>query len=115
MFPGRGQALNWSIEFRGGTEMTVEFAGDKQPGEIRKALEETGFKDAEVVTLKNIQQPNSYILRFGSVSALTKKPVWETTYKKTFRDPDKALREMDKEIAELVSKSFKNFPPKTKH
>ena len=72
VIPGRGAVLNWSIEFRGGTEMTVEFAGDKQPGQIREALAQSGFKDAEVVALKNIQQPNSYILRFGAVSALSK-------------------------------------------
>jgi len=40
--------------------------------------------------------------------------VWETTYSKNFRDPDKALKEMDKEVNELVTKSFKDFPPKPK-
>ena len=38
--------------------------------------------------------------------------VWSSTYAKTFHDPDKALRNMDKEVNELVRKSFKNFPPK---
>ncbi len=42
------------------------------------------------------------------------KTVWETTYSKTFHDPDKALRNMDKEVSELVAKSFKDFPPTTK-
>jgi hypothetical protein len=44
----------------------------------------------------------------------SRKIVWETTYKKTFRDPQKALGEMDKVVSELVSKSFKGFPPNTK-
>jgi hypothetical protein len=44
----------------------------------------------------------------------SKKIVWETTYSKTFRDPNKAIRNLDKEVAELVSKSFKEFPPNTK-
>ncbi|HXY25736.1 MAG TPA: DUF4136 domain-containing protein [Candidatus Acidoferrum sp.] len=44
----------------------------------------------------------------------SKKVVWETTYKKTFRDPDKALRNWDKVVDELVTKSFKDFPPKNK-
>jgi preprotein translocase subunit SecF len=70
--PGRGSVLNWSIEFRGGTEMTVEFSRDEQAGAIREALSQSGFKDAEVVTLKNASQPYSYILRFGAVSALGK-------------------------------------------
>jgi preprotein translocase subunit SecF len=72
VIPGRGAALNWSIEFRGGTEMTVEFDKEHPAGQIREALESSGFKDAEVVALKNLQQPNSYILRFGAVSAVTK-------------------------------------------
>ena len=72
LIPSRGAVLNWSIEFRGGTEMTVEFAGDKQPGEIRAALESSGFKDAEVVSVGGAQTKNSYILRFGAISALGK-------------------------------------------
>jgi uncharacterized protein DUF4136 len=44
----------------------------------------------------------------------SKKIVWETTYSKTFRDPNKAIRNLDKEVGELVSKSFKEFPPNTK-
>ena len=53
-------------------------------------------------------------IEFHLVDAGTKKPVWETTYSKNFRDPDKALKNMDKELNELVTKSFKNFPPKAK-
>jgi len=51
---------------------------------------------------------------FHIVDAATGKSVWDTTYSKTFHDRDKALRDMDKEVNELVAKSFKNFPPKSK-
>jgi len=44
----------------------------------------------------------------------SKKTIWETTYSKTFRDPDKALRNFDKVVNELVTKSFKDFPPNAK-
>jgi len=54
-------------------------------------------------------------IEFHIVDAESKKPVWETTYTKTFRDPQKALKNMDKEVNELVSKSFKDFPPKPKN
>jgi hypothetical protein len=47
------------------------------------------------------------------VTDATRKTVWETTYKKTFHDPQKALRDMDKVVRDLVSKSFKDFPPKS--
>jgi len=53
-------------------------------------------------------------IEFHMVDAKSKKAVWESTYQKTFRDPDKAMRNMDKEIDELVAKSFKEFPPKNK-
>jgi len=51
---------------------------------------------------------------FHITDAESKKVVWETTYKKTFRDPNKALRNWDKVVDELVAKSFKDFPPKGK-
>ena len=66
----RGAALNWSIEFRGGTEMTVQFAAPQKVGDIREGLAGGGFRDAEVVKV-GAETDNSYILRFGSVSALS--------------------------------------------
>ena len=53
-------------------------------------------------------------ITFHMTDAASGKPIWETTYKKTFRDPDKAIRNWDKESDELVKKSFKDFPPKNK-
>jgi hypothetical protein len=50
---------------------------------------------------------------FHMIDAESQKPVWETIYSKTFRDPDKALRNLDKEVNELVSRSFRDFPPKS--
>lgn len=49
---------------------------------------------------------------FHMADVASGKAVWETTYKKTFRDPDKALRNLDKEVNQLVTTSFKDFPPK---
>jgi len=51
---------------------------------------------------------------FHLIDPNSKKIVWETTYKKTFHDPQKAIRNMDKVVDELVTKSFKDFPPKPK-
>ena len=51
---------------------------------------------------------------FYIIDAESKKSVWQTTYTKTFRDPNKAIRNLDKEVNQLVSKSFKDFPPKSK-
>src|SRR5207249_643594 len=73
LVPGRGSMLNWSVEFRGGTEMSIEFAGAQEGGKIRSALDGGGFRDAEVVKLQGVGQQNAWILRFGSVSALSEK------------------------------------------
>jgi len=54
------------------------------------------------------------LIEFHMVDAKTKKVVWDTTYSKTFKDRDKALKDIDKEVNELVTKSFKDFPPKPK-
>lgn len=51
-------------------------------------------------------------ISFRMIDAASKKQVWSAIYVKTFRDPDKALRNMDREVGELVTKSFKTFPPK---
>ncbi len=51
-------------------------------------------------------------ISFRMIDAASKKQVWSAIYAKTFRDPDKALRNMDREVGELVTKSFKTFPPK---
>lgn len=53
-------------------------------------------------------------ISFRMTDAASKRQVWSSTYAKTFRDPEKALRNMDKEVNELVTKSFVNFPPKPK-
>jgi hypothetical protein len=54
-------------------------------------------------------------IEFHILDATAQEPVWETIYSKKFRDPDKALKNMDRELNELVTKSFKDFPPKAKN
>ena len=54
-------------------------------------------------------------IEFHLINAASQKSIWESTYRKTFRDPDKALQNIDKEVNALVSKSFKDFPPKSKN
>ena len=53
-------------------------------------------------------------ITFHMTESASGKAVWEKTYKKTFRDPEKALRNWDKVVDEMVKESFKEFPPKSK-
>jgi len=69
ILPGRGHALNFAIDFRGGTEMRVDFNKDVNPSIIRDAMEAGGYRDSEVVTLPEFK--NAFLVRFPAVSALT--------------------------------------------
>ncbi|HEX4458811.1 MAG TPA: protein translocase subunit SecF [Polyangia bacterium] len=67
----RGQALNFGIDFRGGSEVSVQFTGEQDPGKIRQAMHKGGFGDAEVVKIRDNGLPNTYLLRFGAVSPVS--------------------------------------------
>ena len=43
-----GDAINWSIEFTGGTEVQLEFAKDAAADVVRSSVHRAGFADAEV-------------------------------------------------------------------
>src|SRR3954469_7492041 len=65
----RGHVLNWGVDFRGGTELRVQFSKDYDAGAIRAALDKAGHHNADVV--KFYDQPNSYLIRMGAVSVLS--------------------------------------------
>ncbi len=51
---------------------------------------------------------------FYAVDCKSKVVIWQGTATKKWYDPQKARKNEDKEISQIVNKSFKNFPPKTK-
>jgi preprotein translocase subunit SecF len=67
----RGSILNYSVDFRGGTEIRVEFAKPMEVGAIRNALSQSGFHNAEVVRFTDTQHPNSFLLRLHTISAIS--------------------------------------------
>jgi preprotein translocase subunit SecF len=69
VIPGRGHMLNWGVDFRGGTEIRIQFSRDVPAGEVRSALDKAGHPNSDVVRF--IDLPNSYMIRMGSVSAIT--------------------------------------------
>jgi preprotein translocase subunit SecF len=73
----RGHALNFGIDFRGGTEVQVQFKQEQEPGRIRDAMQKGGFKDTEVVRVRDKTMPNMYMLRFGAVSPVSEQKVQE--------------------------------------
>src|SRR5262249_49749680 len=51
LIKSRGAILNWGVDFRGGTEMTVDFNREVDPGQLRSALDKAGFANSDVVKI----------------------------------------------------------------
>ncbi len=69
MIKSRGHALNFSVAFRGGTEMRVDFSKAVDASDVHQAMEAGGFKDTEVVPLPEFK--HAFYVRFTAVSPLT--------------------------------------------
>jgi preprotein translocase subunit SecF len=73
VFKSRGHMLNWGVDFRGGSEIVLEFSKPVEAGVVRKTLSDAGFPDADVV--KYIDPAGkmqwNYMVRIGAVSAFS--------------------------------------------
>src|SRR5262249_7556473 len=72
----RGSPLNFSIDFKGGTDIVATFGKPVQAGAVRKAVEDAGVVNVEVSTFKfrgaDDQMQDAYMVRvpeFGALSA----------------------------------------------
>jgi preprotein translocase subunit SecF len=79
VFKSRGHMLNWGVDFRGGTELVVEFSKPVDAGEIRKVLADSGHDNADVVKYEDPSGKSKYnfMLRIGAVSVLNEKQAKE--------------------------------------
>src|SRR4051812_7524646 len=73
---GRGHMLNWGVDFRGGTEMVVEFSKPVEAGDVRAAMDAGGYHGTEVVRYNLTGGPGggnktAYMIRMGAVSVLS--------------------------------------------
>jgi preprotein translocase subunit SecF len=70
VFKSRGHML---VDFRGGSEITIEFSRPVEAGEIRKTLAEAGFPDADVVKFVDPSGKKqwNYMVRVGAVSVVS--------------------------------------------
>jgi len=69
----RGHMLNWGVDFRGGSEILIEFSKPVEAGDIRKTLAEAGYPDADVVKYADPtgQKQWNYMVRVGAVSVVS--------------------------------------------
>ena len=63
----------YGIDFAGGTEVQLAFKGETSSAEVRKVLEDAGYKGPDVVSVAG--SDNEYILRVREVSSLGKDQV----------------------------------------
>src|SRR5687768_7004741 len=64
---------NWGTDFRGGTELELQFRRGVSPSELRAKLGELGYTQADVVAVQG--RNNRYMIRVPQVSALSKNQV----------------------------------------
>jgi preprotein translocase subunit SecF len=70
---GRGHFMNWGVDFRGGSEILIEFSRPVDAADVRKTLAENGFHDADVVKYEDPtgQKKWNYLVRVGAVSVVS--------------------------------------------
>jgi preprotein translocase subunit SecF len=71
---GKAGGLNFGVDFAGGTEMEVRFDKAVDPGAIRKAVEDLGFKDASVQTY-GAESEHTYLVRVGRIALMSPEDV----------------------------------------
>jgi preprotein translocase subunit SecF len=63
LIKSRGHALNFGIDFRGGSEITIDFTRAVNTDDIRNALTGAGIPDVEVIASPDATHPNKYLIR----------------------------------------------------
>src|SRR6185295_19761660 len=62
--------FNYSVEFRGGTELNIDFVKDVDVNLVRKGLEKVASGAPDVVKVGDSLNPYRYLVRMRSVSAI---------------------------------------------
>jgi preprotein translocase subunit SecF len=102
--------LNFGVDFAGGTEMEVRFDKSVDPGDIRKAVEDLGFKDASVQTY-GAESERSYLVRVGRIALMSPEDVKKVEDAVTSRWP--ADYSFNAESGDKIDFQFKGAPPTT--
>jgi preprotein translocase subunit SecF len=67
----RGHVLNWGVDFKGGTELVVEFNKTVDAAQVRDAMASAGLHNADVVKYGSEGGAQSFMIRLGAVSIMT--------------------------------------------
>ena len=66
-----GHVLNWGVEFKGGTQLVVEFNKAVEASQVRDALTEAGMHNADVVRYGSEGGTPAFMVTLGSVSIMS--------------------------------------------
>src|SRR5262249_40620221 len=66
----RGAILNWGVDFRGGTEVTVDFEREVDPAKLRSSLDQSGFPNSDIVRI-NESGKVEYLLRVPQFTVMS--------------------------------------------
>jgi preprotein translocase subunit SecF len=67
----RGHMLNWGVDFKGGTELVVEFNKPVDASAVRDALTAAGLHNADVVKYGSEGGTPAFMIRLGAVSIMS--------------------------------------------
>jgi preprotein translocase subunit SecF len=103
--------LNFGVDFAGGTEMEVRFGKAVDPGDIRKAVEDIGFKDASVQTY-GAEAEHTYLVRVGRIALMSPEDVQKVEAAVKARFPDVESMSFSAESGDKIDFQFKSPPTK---
>jgi preprotein translocase subunit SecF len=101
--------LNYGVDFAGGTEMEIRFGKPVDPGAIRKAVEDLGFKDASVQTY-GAEGENTYLVRVGRIALMSPEDVKRVEDAVQARFPVESMS-FNAEAGDKIDFQFKGSPP----
>ena len=100
--------LNFGVDFAGGTEMEVKFAKSVDPSEIRKTVEELGFKGASVQTYGN-ESDHSFLIRVERIALMGEEDVKRVVGSVQSKFPVESWS-FNPEIGDKIDFQFKSAP-----
>ncbi len=100
--------LNMGVDFAGGTEMEVQFAKAVDPGDIRRTVEDLGFKGASVQTY-GPEEEHSFLIRVERIALLTEADVNRVAEAVKAKLPVESFS-FNPEIGDKIDFQFKEAP-----
>jgi preprotein translocase subunit SecF len=102
--------LNFGVDFAGGTEMEVKFQQTVDPGAIRTAVEDLGFKDASVQTY-GAESEHTYLIRVGRIALMTPEDVKRVVDAVSAKFPVAGTPHFNPDVGDKIDFQFQGTPP----